>query len=174
MMNWFNKLKRNRNKKIFSRTNCTESDLVQYSVDHLEAAEKLYELSDRFTWQYLHSTVFLSHLSIELLLKACLLHLEDEFPAEHNLKQLFKRLRKKGIELSGQNKKWLNYLSNCNELRYPNPESKLKVDLNQWKKTKALFEELRMNVPKEIQKMIVMHERYRSNVKSDKTIWPEK
>ena len=174
MMNWFNKLKRNRNKKIFSRTNCTESDLVQYSVDHLEAAEKLYELSGRFKWQYLHSAAFLSHLSIELLLKACLLYLEDEFPAEHDLKQLFKRLRKKGIELSDQNKKWLNYLSHCNELRYPNPESKLEVDLNQWKKTKTLFEELRMNVPKEIQKMIVMHERYRSNVKSDKTIWPEK
>jgi hypothetical protein len=77
-----------------------------------------------------------------------------------------------GIELSDQNKKWLNYLNHCNELRYPNPESKLEVDLNQWKQTKALFEELRMNVPKEIQKMIATHERYRSNVKSGKTIWP--
>lgn len=170
-MNWFNKLQRNRKRKIFSRADYTESDLVQYSVDHLEAAEKLYELSGRFTWQYLHSAAFLSHLSIELLLKVCLLHLEGEFPAGHDLKQLFKRLHKKGIELSGQNKKWLNDLNNCNELRYPNPELKLEVDLNQWKQTKALFEELRMNVPKEIQKMIVTHERYRSNVKSGKTIW---
>jgi len=142
-------------------------------VDHLEAAEKLYELSSCFTWQYLHSAAFLSHLSIELLLKACLLYLEDEFPAEHDLKQLFKRLRKKGFELSDQNKKWLNYLNHCNELRYPNPESKLEVDLNHWKQTKALFEELRMNVPKEIQTIIVTHERYSSNVKSGKTIWPE-
>jgi len=39
--------------------------------------------------------------------------------------------QKKGIELSDQNKKWLNCLSHCNELRYPNPESKLEVDLNQ-------------------------------------------
>jgi HEPN domain-containing protein len=142
-------------------------------VDHLEAAGKLYELSSRFTWQYLHSAAFLSHLSIELLLKACLLHLEDEFPAEHDLKQLFKRLRKSGIELSDQNKKWLNDFNHCNELRYPNPELKLEVDLNQWRQTKALFQELRMNVPKEIQKMIVTHERYRSNVKSGKTIYPE-
>ena len=170
IMNWFNL---NRNKKVYTSADYTESDLVQYSVDHLKAAEKLYELSSRWTWEYLHSAVFLSHLSIELLLKACLLHLEGEFPANHDLKRLFRRLRKKGIELSDQNKKWLNYLSQCIELRYPNPESNLEVDLNQWKQTKALFEELRINVPKEIQKIIVTHERYRSNVKSGKTIWPE-
>jgi HEPN domain-containing protein len=172
-MNWFNILYWNRKRKVFSSADCTESDLIQYSVDHLEAAGKLYELSNRWTWQYLHSAAFLSHLSIELLLKACLLNLEGQFPAEHDLKRLFRRLRKKGIELSDQNKEWLNYLNHCNELRYPNPESKLEVDINHWKQTKALFEELRMTVPKEIQKVIVTHERYRSNVKSGKTIWPE-
>jgi HEPN domain-containing protein len=159
--------------KVYTSADCTESDLIQYSVDHLKAAEKLYELSNPWTWEYLHSATFLSHLSIELLLKACLLHIEGEFLADHDLKRLFRRLRKKGIELSDQNKKWLNYLSQCNDLRYPNPKSKLKVDLNQWKQTKALFEEIRMKVPEEIQTIIVTHERYRSNVKSGKTIWPE-
>ncbi len=172
-MNWFNKLICNRNRKVFSRADYTESDLIQYSVDHLEAAGKLYELSNRMKWEYLHSAAFLSHLSIELLLKACLLHLEGEFPAEHDLKRLFRRLGKKEIELSDQSNKWLNYLNHCNELRYPNPESRLEVDINQWKQTKALFEELRINIPKEIQKMINTHERYRLNVKSGKTIWPE-
>lgn len=170
IMNWFNM---NRSKKVYTNADYTESDLIQYSVDHLRAAEKLYELSNRWKWEYLHSAAFLSHLGIELLLKACLLHLEAGFPADHDLKRLFRKLRKKGIELSAQNKEWLNYLSQCNDLRYPNPESKLKVDLNQWKQTKALFEELRNNVPKEIQKIIITHERYRSNVKSGKTIWPE-
>ncbi len=169
-MNWFN---HNRSKKVYTSADYSESDLIQYSVDHLKTAEKLYELSSRWTWEYLHSAMFLSHLSIELLLKACLLHLEGEFPANHDLKRLFKSLRKKGIELSDQNKAWINYLSQCIELRYPNPKSKLEVDLNQWKKTKALFEDLRINAPTEIQKMIVIHERYRSNVKSGKTIWPE-
>lgn len=162
-----------RSKKIYTNADYTESDLIQYSVDHLSAAEKLYELSNRWRWEYLHSAIFLSHLSIELLLKACLLHLDSEFPADHDLKRLFRRLRKKGIELSEQNKKWLNYLSQCIDLRYPTTESKLEVDLNQWQRTKALFEELRLNVPKEIQIIIVTHERYRSNVKSGKTIWPE-
>ncbi len=170
-MNWFNL---NRSKKVYTSADYLESDLIQYSVDHLKAAEKLYDLSGRWTWEYLHSAMFLSHLSIELLLKACLLHLEGEFPANHDLKRLFKRLRKQGIEISDQNKKWLNYLSQCIELRYPNTESKIEVDINQWEQTKTLFEELRRNFPKEIQIIIVTHERYRSNVKSGKTIWPQK
>ena len=142
-------------------------------MDHLKAAEKLYEISGSWTWEYLHSAVFLSHLGIELLLKACLLHLEDEFPAIHDLKRLFRQLRKKGFNLSDQNNKWLNYLNNCNTLRYPDPMKRTEVDINQWEKTRALFEELRTNVPEEIQKQIIERERYPSNVKSGKTIWPE-
>ncbi len=160
-------------KRVFTRDDCTESDLVQYSVDHFEAAEKLYELSGRWTWQYLHSAAFLSHLGIELLLKACLLHFEEEFPAEHDLKRLFRSLRKKGMELSQQNKKWLNYLNRCNTLRYPDPGTGIEVDVINWKKTKSIFEELRKQVPEKIRKQMVIHERYRSNVKSNKPIWPE-
>jgi len=161
-------------KKVCTRADCTESDLIQYSVDHLKTAEKLYELSGRFTWEYLHSATFLSHLGIELLLKACLLHFENEFPAIHDLKRLFRQLKNKGINLSKQNKKWLNYLNNCNALRYPDAVKKTEVDINQWENTKALFDELRANVPKEIQQQIVSHERYRLNVKSGKIIWPDK
>jgi HEPN domain-containing protein len=163
----------NKHKKVFTNNDCSESDLIQYSVDHLKAAEKLYELSDRWTWEYLHSAAFLSHLGIELLLKACLLHYDKEFPAIHNLKRLYGMLRKQGINLSDQNKRWINYLNGCNALRYPNEASRTEVDVNQWGKTKALFEELRKKVPSEIQKQIITHEKYRSNVKSDKTIWPE-
>ena len=172
-MNLQNILFWKKKKKVFTRDDCTESDLIQYSVDHLKAAEKLYELSGHFTWEYLHSAAFLSHLSIELLLKACLLHFEDEFPAVHDLKRLFGPLRRKGIDLSDKNRKWLNYLNNCNALRYPDVGTRTEVDINQWKKTKALFEALRANMPEAIQRQIVSHERYRSNVKSGKTIWPE-
>ena len=139
-------------------------------MDHLKTAKKLYELSGSSSWRYLHSAAFLSHLGIELILKACLLHFADEFPAVHDLKRLFRQLRKKGINLSAQNKKWLNYLNNCSALRYPDPAKTTEVNINQWGKTEALFEELRANVPEEIQKQIVSHERYTSNVKSGKTI----
>lgn len=163
----------NQKKKVCTRDDCTESDLIQYSVDHLKTAEKLYELSGRWTWEYLHSAAFLSHLSIELLLKACILHFEDQFPPVHDLKRLYRQLHKKGINLSDQNKIWLNYLNNFNALRYPDVATRTEVDINHWGKTKALFEELRANVPVEIERHIVSHERYRSNVKSGKTIWPE-
>jgi hypothetical protein len=159
-------------KEGFCEADYTRSDLVRYAVDHLAAAEKLYEVSDRFTWQYLHSAAFLSHLGIELLLKACLLDLEGTFPDDHNLKRLFEPLRQKGvIELSPQGEAWLNHLSDCHWLGYTNPTS-LQVDLNEWKQTEALFEELKMTVPKEIQKLIVEHERYHSSVKSVKPTWP--
>lgn len=161
-------------KKGFTRDDCTESDLIQYSRDHFKAAEALYNLSGRDTWQYLHSAAFLSHLSIELLLKACLLHFEKKFPAEHNLWWLFRRLSGKGIELSKENRKWLKYLSRFNELRYPDYRKGPEVDISHWEPTKVLFEELRKHVPDEIRNLIVQHERYRSNVKSGKTIWPEK
>jgi len=142
-------------------------------VDHLEAAGKLYELSSRWIWQYLHSAGYLSHLAVELPLKACLLHLDGEFPAEHDLKRLFRRLRREGVRLSDQNRQWLSHLNRCNELRYPDPRTGPNVDIDHWKRTKALFEELRSHVPEEIRKQIILHERYRSNVKSGKTIWPE-
>jgi HEPN domain-containing protein len=160
-------------KKVFTTNDCSESDLIQYSVDHLKTAEKLYELSGRWTWQYLHSAAFLSHLGIELFLKACLLHYDKEFPAIHDLKRLYSMLKKNGISLSDVNKKWLNYLNGCNSLRYPNENTGTEVDVNQWSQTKELFEELRTKAPSEIQKVIVTHERYSSNVKSGKTIWPE-
>jgi HEPN domain-containing protein len=112
-------------------------------------------------------------LGVELLLKACLLHLGGEFPAEHDLKRLFRRLRKEGVRLSEQNRQWLSHLNRCNELRYPDPGTGPDVDVNHWKRTEALYEELRRYVPEVIQDQIVSHERYRSNVKSGKTIWPE-
>ena len=158
---------------MFTRADCSVKDLIRYSVDRYSAAEKLYDCSDRSHWEYVHSAAFLSHQSIELLLKACILCYEKEFPAVHDLKRLFRQLRKKEINLSDQNKKWLNYLNNCNALRYPDMVTRTEVDINQWGKTKALFEELRANVPKEIQRLIIRHERYRSNVKSGKTIYPE-
>jgi len=160
-------------KKVFTRNDCTESDLIQYSVDHLRTAEKLYELSGRWTWLYLHSAAFLSHLSIELLLKACILHFEDKFPAVHDLKRLFGQLRNREFTLSDQNTKWLAYLNGFNALRYPDRGTRTEVDMNQGEKTRALFDELTEHVPKEIQKQIVTHIRYRSNVKSGKAIWPE-
>jgi HEPN domain-containing protein len=172
-MKWHSMICRSRNPRTFTKADCTESDLVQYSVDHLEAAEELYKLSSRWRWQYLHSAGYLSHLGVELLLKACLLHFDGEFPAEHDLRRLFRRLRRGGVRLSEQSRRWLSHLNRCNELRYPDTGTGPDVDVNHWKRTDALFEELRNQIPEEIRKEIISHKRYRANVKSGKAIWPE-
>ncbi|MBC8357368.1 MAG: HEPN domain-containing protein, partial [Candidatus Aminicenantes bacterium] len=95
-MNLSNIFRCKQKRKVFTRNDCTESDLIQYSVDHFKAAQKLYEVSDPSDWRYLHSAASLSALSIEQLLKACILHSIDEFPVTHDLKRLFKQLRKRG------------------------------------------------------------------------------
>jgi HEPN domain-containing protein len=137
-------------------------------LDHLEAAKELCQLSGHLEWKYLHSAGYLSHLGIELLLKACHLHFFDRFESEHNLKKLYRPLKKKGIKLSHENKQWLNKLTDYFYLRYPGIGSG--VDTKQWEKTKALIEELKANVPKEIRNQIVKQERYPENVKNGRII----
>jgi len=84
------------------------------------------------------------------------------------LSQIFLSMDIKDIHPS---EKCQNYLNRFHTLRYPDPGTRIEVDVNHWEKTKSLFEELRTQVPEEISKQIIKHERYSSNVKSDKPIW---
>jgi HEPN domain-containing protein len=163
-------ISRKRDRKVFTNNDCSVADLICYGVDHLAAAERLYQESSPSRWQYLHSVTYLSHLSIELLLKACLLELNGQFPSEHNLKRLFRPLQKKGLRLTSQGMKWLNQLSRSNELRYPDPKAALTVGLDDWTATKCLFNEIRECAPVEVQKQIMLSERYQSSVKGGKAI----
>jgi hypothetical protein len=65
---------------------------------------------------------------------------------------------------------WLNQLSRSNELRYPDPKVASTVGLDDWNATKRLFDELRACAPIEVQKQIVLSERYHSSVKGGKAI----
>jgi len=151
---------------MFTRADCSVKDLIRYSVDRYSTAEKLYDCSDRSCWEYVHSAAFMSHQSIELLLKACILCYKPEFPAEHNLKRLFKLLPKKKIELSVQNKNWLKHLNRFFALKYPDSGTGPEVAIKDWEKTKELFEELKTKAPDEIQKEFMLTKRYGSNVRS--------
>ncbi len=161
---------RKHDRKIFTKNDCSIADLIRFSIDHLAAAELLYQRSSRTKWQYLHSATYLSHLSIELLLKACILEIYGQFHSDHNLKRLFKPLQKKGLGLTVQGMQWLNQLSQSNELRYPDPKVVSNVSLGDWPKTKCLFEEIRKCAPDEVQHQIVLSERYQSSVKGGKAI----
>ena len=168
-MKWLNYFSRKR--KVFTREDGAESDLIQYALDHHKAAKLLYNHSKSSDWQYLHSAAYLSQLSIELIIKASLLDLVGEYSATHDLKRLFKRLhRANGAVLSNDNAQWLKKLHEFQFLRYPNPNTDTTVSLSHWEKTESLFDNLRQKVPNNIQHLIVIRERYLENEKSGKVI----
>jgi len=85
-------------KKEFSRADgYSETDLLVASRDHLLSALLLFEEGSLYG---LDSAGYLSHLSLELLLKATLLFLEDKFPECHDLEQLLRRLQAAGLKLN--------------------------------------------------------------------------
>jgi HEPN domain-containing protein len=169
-MKLLNIISRKQDRRVFTHNDCSVADLIRYSVDHLAAAKKLYLSSGPSRWQYLHSVTYLSHLSIELLLKACLLELNGQFPSEHSLERLFDPLPKKDLKLTEQSMQWLKKLSQSNKLRYPDPKATSAVGLGDWTETKRLFEEIRANAPVEVQHQIMLSERYQSSVKGGKAI----
>src|SRR5436190_23698313 len=68
-------------KRVFLRSDgYTERDLLQSATDHLASARRLFEGGPRC----FDSAGYLSHLGIELILKAFLLHRDGEFPGEHS------------------------------------------------------------------------------------------
>ena len=165
-MKWFHDPKR-----VYTKADYTEEDLLQYGLDHLNAAKKLFDLSGRQQWDYIISATYLSHLGVELLLKACHLHLFKSFKGTHDLKELFRPLEKQGIKLSKENKEWLNKgLKHAVEARYPDQGLGPDIGTEQWNKTASLIEELKNALPREIQKQLAFLERYRSNVRSGRVL----
>jgi HEPN domain-containing protein len=104
--------------KMFSRSDgYTERDLLQSATDHLASARRLFEGGPRC----FDSAGYLSHLGIELILKAFLLHRNGEFPDEHSLKALARRLAPLVEPLHDDT---ITLLDRFNELRYPLPPQK--------------------------------------------------
>jgi HEPN domain-containing protein len=69
----------------------------------------------------LDSAGYLSHLGIELLLKALLLDSTGEFHDDHSLSQLLAKLKSKGVELrvDAKQRTTLSRLDEFHRLRYP-------------------------------------------------------
>ena len=155
--------KSNQKKRVFTEKDCKVENLIRYGVDTYESAKVLYKCSGRLKWDYLHSAGYLSQLSVELLLKAWLLHLYKMFPAEHDLNKLFRPLHEKRVKLSPESEKWLKGLNQYNVVRYPDSGKEPEVDINHWEKTEALFQELRKCMPKKLALMVTWATRYSSN-----------
>ncbi|WP_366141901.1 HEPN domain-containing protein [Propionivibrio sp.] len=64
--------------------------MLHSSLDHLRAAESLFQASPLF----FDSAGYLAHISVELLLKAWLLHSAGKFSGIHGLRDLYAELEK--------------------------------------------------------------------------------
>ena len=99
-------------------------DLLQFGLDHLEAALAL----GNGNWRHFHSAGYLAHLALELLLKSWLLHETRTFPKTHSLQRLRRSIQKvdQSFEFTKPHNKLLDYLDGLSELRYPNRKRQLK------------------------------------------------
>lgn len=112
--------------RIFTRADgYTERDLLHFAFDHLISAKLLF---DRSPTCY-DSAAALSHLSIELLLKALLLLHQDRFPATHDLQMLFKILVQAvpEIKITQEERSVLSQINAFALLRYPDPNGSPEV-----------------------------------------------
>ena len=93
-------------------------DLLQFGIDHLEAALALGKGSLR----HLDSAGYLAHLGLELVFKSWLLWENKEFPSTHSLRRLRQEVGKleRSFKLTKHQNKLLDYLDGMYELRYPN------------------------------------------------------
>ena len=108
----------------------TQAELLRFSRDHLFAAERFFAGGVRC----LDSAGYLSHLGIELLLKAVLLGATRQFPNEHSLLKLGCSVKRAipAFELPTLFVDVLPLLDRYYELRYPTPSKLPGIAQGDW------------------------------------------
>ena len=126
------------------------SDLLRYARDHMGAARELWRTSPL----YFDSAGYLSHLAIELLFKALLLHDTRSFPATHDLRTLYRQATRagSGISLNKDQERTLSNFKGFEALRYPNPQQPIEVGSSDWREISALFDALLSYLPHELRR----------------------
>lgn len=137
-------------KTIFKRHDgFSEGELLHSAIDHLSSAKVLFDTNARC----FDSAGYLSHLGIELILKALLLNKSDQFPNEHALAKLSELLVKLGVMLNytRDHKDTLRTLDKFYELRYPKESNPIEIGSDDWSKIEPFFEHLIFLLPDQIQ-----------------------
>ena len=126
-------------------------DLLHYGIDHISTAEHLFKQSA----SYYDGAGYLSHMGIELLLKAWLLHLNGRFPQTHKLVELLAQIKKvvPTLEFTKDGGRTIAYLELYEQLRYPNQNFPIEVGSDQWPAIHSLRNELWRQMPLELQKV---------------------
>src|SRR5206468_7238910 len=104
-------------------------DLLHFAWGHLASAKALFEKSP----DCYDSAGYLSHIGVELLLKAVLLHRSGSFPNEHDLPTVLRLVREShDIVLSTTQEDSLRRLYQFEAIRYPAPAQRVEIGSEDW------------------------------------------
>jgi HEPN domain-containing protein len=140
------------NNKVFRKSDgYIPENLWHWADNHLSSARYLFHGSPT----YYDSAGYLSHLGLELLLKAVLLDLTGEFPGGakgHKILSLYEEIKRRHrkFELSKEDYGTLNMLYKFYELRYPRPTRNVEIGSDDWGKIKTLYESIVDRMPKRL------------------------
>lgn len=139
-------------KKYTRQDGFSEGGLLHSAVDHLASAKILFVKNHRC----FDSAGYLSHLGIELVLKAMLLNCGNEFPNEHSLANLSNLIEKQGVKLNytKDHEEILKTLDGFYELRYPKALNPIEIGDDDLAKIETFFEYLILMLPDEIQQYL--------------------
>jgi HEPN domain-containing protein len=123
-------------------------DILQSSFHHYEAAKKL--LND--APGLFDSGGYILHLSIELMLKAWVLHINGEFDGTHSLQHLRQCLIESGTKLpfTKEENKVLDHLDSLNKLRYPNRKKPTEVGSEELQLAETIVQKIWQSIPHDL------------------------
>lgn len=123
-------------------------DLLHYGLDHLLAAEHLFQGSPN----YLDSAGYLAHLGLELLLKGWHLYIFGRFKGIHKLQDLYNELKAADANttLSQYHEETLSDLDVYTELRYPRRRDPVEIGPENWQRIQDLVDAFFEKMPKEL------------------------
>ena len=123
----------------------SERELLHSAMDHLASSQALLEIG----FHGLDSAGYLAHLTMEIILKAFLLHRDDQFPETHKLESLINRCSKDSFEfvLDKESVELLRKLDRFNNLRYPDPTNPVSVSTEELQRLPHVATVVLMNFP---------------------------
>jgi hypothetical protein len=143
-------------------------DLLHAALDHLFSANVLFSVGDFFRAvgaldidveapRCLDSAGYLSHLGIELYLKALLLRYTGNFRDDHSLTNLFRTLEADGVHLALNEKHvaTVEQLDQFYHLRYPQTAGSPSVGGLDWLAIHSLSSALGTQLPKDLQRDVL-------------------
>lgn len=139
--------------KMFKATGGYDvASLLHYGFDNLAAAELLLRSNAR----YFDSAGYLAQLGIELLLKAWHLHLYGQFENNHNLEELWRKLKETGPVPSMTQKELslLKTIDSFYKLRYPNPSLPQEIGSDDLEGILRIEAKICTQMPKEMHRII--------------------